>query len=86
MHALLCAGIMSLNHNEYKIMNVIRNYNDKNIGCALLEFQRANIHARTAVCEAVVISASLGSAYFVALTCFYNKVDCNYVAETRQKI
>jgi len=86
MHALLCGGIMSLNHNEYKLMNVIPNYNDKNIGCALLEFQRANIHARTAVCEAVVISASLGSAYFVALTCFYNKVDCNYVAETRQKI
>jgi len=30
-------------------MNVIRNYNDKNIGCALLEFQLASIHTRTDV-------------------------------------
>jgi len=28
-YALLCAGTMNLNHNVYKIINVIRNYNDK---------------------------------------------------------
>ena len=27
-YALLCAGIMSLNHNEYKLMNVVRDYKD----------------------------------------------------------
>jgi len=38
-YTLFCAGIMSLNHNEYKIMNAITELqNDKNIGCALLEF------------------------------------------------
>jgi len=44
-YTLLYAGIMSLNlnHNEYKLMNVIRNYNNKYIGCALLEFQLACI-------------------------------------------
>jgi len=45
-------------------MNAIRNYNDKNIGCALLEFQLASIHSRKDVYEADVISATLGSAYF----------------------
>jgi len=28
-YTLLCTGIMSLNHNEHKLMNVIRQYNDK---------------------------------------------------------
>jgi len=32
-YMLLCAGIMSLNHNEYKIMNAIRKYNDKHRLC-----------------------------------------------------
>jgi len=63
---VLCAGIMSLNHNEYKIINVglIRNYNEKNIGCASLEFQLASVHSRRDVYDVDVISTSLNSAYF----------------------
>jgi len=45
---------MNQNHNEYKTMNVIRNY--WNIGCALLECQLASIYTRTDVYEAVAIS------------------------------
>ena len=55
-YTLLCAGIKSLNHNEYKTMNVIQSYNDKNIGYALLEFQLESIHTRTDVYETVVLS------------------------------
>jgi len=40
-------------------MNVIRNYNDKNIGCALLAFQLISIRSRTGVYAVDVISASL---------------------------
>jgi len=50
-YTLLCARIMSLNHNEHKIMNVIINYNDKTICCALLEFQQESIYNGTNVCD-----------------------------------
>jgi len=63
-YKLLCASIMNLNRNEYKVMNVIRNYNNKNICCALLEFQLASIHNRRDVYEVDVVSTSLDSAYF----------------------
>jgi len=43
-------------------MNVIRNYNDENIGCALLEFQLASMHSMTDFYEANIISASLAWA------------------------
>jgi len=55
---------MSLNHNEYNIMNVIRNCYDKNIGCALFEFQLISVHSRTDVYEADEISASLAALTF----------------------
>jgi len=55
---------MSLTHNEYKMMNVIRNYNDKNIRCASVIFQLASTHNRRNVYEADVTSVSLGSVYF----------------------
>jgi len=44
-------------------MNLIRNYNDKNIGCALLEFA-GKYSQQDSTYEADVISASLGKAYF----------------------
>jgi len=61
---LLCPGIMSLKYNEYKIMTVILNCNNKNISCVLLEFQLISIHKRTDVYKADVISASMGSVCF----------------------
>jgi len=45
-------------------MNVIWNCNDKNIDCALVEFQLISIHSKTFVYEGDVISASMGSATF----------------------
>jgi len=54
---------MTLNHHEYKIMNVIWNYNNQKVSCTLLKFQLISIHSRTGVYEADVISASLGSDY-----------------------
>jgi len=58
---VLRLGIMSL--NESKIMNVIRNYNEKNVGCPLLAFQLACFHSKTDVYETDFISASLCNAY-----------------------
>jgi len=43
-------------------MNAIWNYNDKNIGCALLEFQLASTHSLTDFYEADVSSESLDSS------------------------
>jgi len=65
-YTLLCAGIISLNQNEYKIINVglIRIYNDKNIGCVLLEFQLASVHSSRDVYNVDVILTPLNSTYF----------------------
>jgi len=59
-------------------MNVIRNCNDKNVGCGLLELQQAGIYSRTDVYASVVISASLG-LLFLVVACFYGKVDRNWI-------
>jgi len=69
----------SFNCNEYEIMSIIGNCNDKNIGCALLEFQLISIHSRTDVYEGDVISASI---LLLLLTYFYDKVDRNCIVDT----
>jgi len=45
-------------------MEVIRDCNNKNIGCTLLEFQLKSIYSGADVYEADLISASVGCADF----------------------
>ena len=56
-------------------MNVIRNYNDKYIGCALLEFQLASIHTRQMLRGWRNLTIIGQSLLFVELARFYNRVD-----------
>jgi len=64
-YTLICAGIMILNHNEYKILKVI-GYGTilkKNDRLSLVGISSGKYYGRN-IYEADIISASLSSAHF----------------------